>query len=125
MVVLGKVPDEAEAVKVGELLKELRDNPISTNDPNCNAALTRCSTLLFGLHYPDLPPKAPHWYCEKTPAVAIEAATFCMRLHAYMRSDDWKTRLGAVLKGCVACVSGYAAAKVRSEETYVLHCSGS
>lgn len=113
----GKISSPEDVPKVEELLKDLRDNPIGTNDPNCNSALGTCSSLLFSLTYPDSPPLAPHWFCDKSPPVAVEAATFLLRLHAYMKADDWRSRLASVLKGCVACVRGYSEAKARSDET--------
>ncbi|KAG9005433.1 DEAD-box type RNA helicase [Tulasnella sp. JGI-2019a] len=119
MAYIGALPSAEEAAKVGLLLKDLRENPVNSKDPTVTSSLLTCSSLLYSVQYPDSSSQPPHWFCPKTPTVAIEAATFLLRLHAYASAVDWKDKLANVLKGCSACVSGYRLARTRSDETYL------
>ncbi|KAG8890650.1 DEAD-box type RNA helicase [Tulasnella sp. 332] len=118
-VCIGTLPSSEGAAKAEALLKDLRDNPVNSKDPTVNDSLLTCTSLLYSLQYPDSLPQATHWFCSKTPLVAIEAATFLLRLHAYGSADDWRNKLTNVLKGCPECVSGYTVARKRSDETYL------
>lgn len=104
---------------IDKLLAKLRDDPLDTNDETERALLPIFQYLM------SIPAHASdglfHWFCEKADPIALEAATFLLRLFAYDSGgvEKWKQRLQLVLKGCCDCVRGGQLAKLTSEQTYV------
>ncbi|KZV98838.1 hypothetical protein EXIGLDRAFT_763074 [Exidia glandulosa HHB12029] len=55
-----------------------------------------------------------HWFCAKVPPLAVEAATFAIRMFAYTESTSLgliKERLSIVLHGCCECMRLFQNAK--------------
>lgn len=104
---------------IDKLLTKLRDDPLDTNDETERALLPIFQYLM------SIPAHASdglfHWFCEKADPIALEAATFLLRLFAYDSGgvEKWKQRLQLVFKGCCGCVRGGQLAKLTSEQTYV------
>jgi len=106
-----------QEMEVSKLLEELRNNPIGTNDPNLNQHMSTCLEYLNSTQPPLNSSELPHWFCSKTRPVAVEAATFLLRLLAYSKAEEWKQTLLKVIRNCADCVAGLEAAKFRSIKT--------
>ncbi|TDL22217.1 hypothetical protein BD410DRAFT_898486 [Rickenella mellea] len=102
---------------VENILKKLRDEPVGTEGVNDRVLVLPFDYLMsIGRHQDG----KLHWFCEQSDAVAIEAATFLLRLFAYRneRVDSWKKRLIYCLHGCSACVRSFVEVKYTSRSTY-------
>ena len=107
--------------EVKKKLVELRDAPSATISDD---VLRLLATFLLGsLSKPDNPAKVvpayDHWFCSQADDLVREAATFCIRLHAYNSSsvDVWRLQLKRVLGGCCYCVRGLHEAETTSRHT--------
>lgn len=102
-------------------LAELRDVP--TNVVMEDVLRLIATFLLGSLARPENPAKIvlahPHWFCAQADELTREAATFCIRLHAYNSTsvEVWRLQLKRVLAGCCFCVRGLHEAESLSRHT--------
>jgi hypothetical protein len=60
-----------------------------------------------------------HWFCDTSPRVVGECATFLLRLHAYESEHVpvWKAQCAKVLHTCPRCCASYQDRKVASRRS--------
>ena len=106
---------------VKKKLAELRDAPTAVVGDD---VLRLVATYLLGsLAKPENPVKITvtheHWFCSQADELTRDAATFCVRLHAYNSSsvEVWRGQLKRVLSKCCYCVRGLHEAETMSRHT--------
>jgi senataxin len=110
----------ADVIKKAKLkLQQFRDHPPGSADVS-DADLTLLVTVLIqdDVSKDDI----PHWFCSKAHPVAVDAATFLFRLHAYQspRVEKWRTQLRRCITNCAKCVQQFQEAKTTARHTQVI-----
>ena len=107
--------------EVKKQLLELQNIPVATPSDD---VLRRVATyLLDNISKPETSAKVAlehqHWFCSQADDLTRDAATFCIRLHAYNSSsvEVWRIQLKRVLLSCCNCVRGLHDAEGMSRHT--------
>jgi senataxin len=107
--------DMIDLEKVKQTLDTLRDVPADTNGAGRDILALLTDFLLDSKRVES----SLHWFCHRADKLAIDAATFLLRLHAYDSEtvQKWRQYLVKCLGGCCECVRGLEEAKISSRHT--------